>query len=641
MTHIPAVAGKAFLWPLLWLLCACAAHGPGADAARTETAGRPDTGPGGEALYRATLEVRSPGDPFLAQRFSEVSRLALMRDQPADLATLDQRLAVSLTEAESLLRNQGYYEGRASGRLENPSGDQVPVVVAFDPGPRYKFGRVLLNVFSPGDDEPPSESPDPAPRPLNPHPGAEPPPLALDLAPGAPARADDMLEAVDRLLTAWRNRGFPEARVQSSRYFINRDLRELEAEITLAPGPFVRLGPVLARENAPVDPSYLDSLKTWQDGQPWNQARVDEYLATLRRTGLFQTVEMTPGPARPTMEEGQTDEGETRPVRLALTPAAPRTVGGQINYDTNFGPGVKAYWEHRNLIGHGDRLRLDLPLWADLQEFTAAYRYPFIFRPDQDFIAKGGVLHQDTEAYRLVSGSLSAGVERRLSDRWRASLSGYLEGGSLEDPGQDAHRYQVAGLPAGLSYDRTNDLLDPTRGARLNLSAAPYTGSYHENFQVFRSRLEGQAFLPLGTPRAVLALRGLWGGAWGVDHSQDVPSSLRFYSGGGGSVRGYDYQSLGPRNEKDEPLGGLSQVETGAEARARFNEDLGAVAFLDGGTVYSEAADRLFQDLRWGAGAGLRYFTPVGPVRLDVAVPLDRRPDDSPWQLYLSLGQSF
>ena len=606
------------LLSLLLVLGGCAAAGPAVD--RAAPARAPASG---EAVYGVVLDFRSPADPFLAERFAEVSRLALMRDQPADLATLNQRLAVSLTEAGSLLHNQGYYEGRVTGRLEKPSGNKVPVVVMFEPGPRYKFGpaRVLTS----------------GPVPLN-APTA-PPPLSLaeaGLADGAPARADDMLEAVELLVEAWRNRGYPEARVRNSRYFVNRAARELEAEITLDPGPFTRLGPVLVSGEAPVDQDYLDALKTWRDGQAWNQSLVEEYLASLRRTGLFQSVEMVAAPGRPT-----TDEGEVRPVRLALTAAAARTVGGQINYDTDFGPGVKLYWEHRNLLGHGDRLRLDLPVWADLQEFTATYRYPFLFRPDQDFIARGGLLHQDTEAYRLWSGSAAAGLERRLSRHWRTSLTGYLEGGALEDPGQAREQFYVVGLPVTAGYDRTDDLLDPTRGARLNLATAPYAGEYHERFRVFRARLEGQAFLPLGTPRAVMALRGLWGGLWGLDDSQEVPSSLRFYSGGGGSVRGYDYQSVGPRNERDEPLGGLAQVEAGAEARLRFTESLGAVAFLDGGTVYARAGDRLFQDLLWGAGAGLRYFTPVGPIRLDAAVPLDRRPGDSPWQLYISLGQSF
>ena len=612
----------ACIWPLAWLLSlgGCALSDSAPDRAALIRAAPAS----GEAVYLSALDFNSPADPFLAERLAEVSRLALMKDQPADLATLSQRLAVSLTEAESLLNNQGYYEGRVTGRLEKPSGGQVPVVVIFDPEPRYKIGRA--RVFTAG--QIPS--------------GILSPPLSLaeaGLAEGGPARADDMLKAVEGLAEAWRDQGFPEARVQSARYVLNRAARELEAEITLDPGPFVRLGPVLVSGESPVGQGYLEALKTWRDGQPWSQALVEDYLDILRRTGLFQSVELAAGPAAP--DQPAADERELRPVQLALTAGPARTVGGQINYDTDFGPGVKLYWEHRNLFGQGDRFRLDLPVWADLKELTGTYRYPFIFRPDQDFIARGGFLNQNTEAYRLWSGSAEAGFERRLSRYWRASLTGYLEGGALEDPGRPQESFQIMGLPAAVNYDRTDDLINSTRGARLNLTIAPYSGEYHDRFQVWRTRLEGQTFLPLGTPRAVLALRGLWGGLWGLDDSRDVPSSLRFYSGGGGSVRGYDYQSVGPRNDQNRPLGGLSQVEAGAEARLRFTESLGAVAFLDGGMVHAQATDAIFQDLMWGAGAGLRYFTPIGPVRLDAAVPLDRRPGDSSWQLYISLGQSF
>ncbi|MDR3037804.1 MAG: BamA/TamA family outer membrane protein [Candidatus Adiutrix sp.] len=607
---------RILLWPLLLLLGGCALRAT-PPAAHPDRPDEPETRTPAETAYSYTLDCRSPGAPLLAERFAKVSRLALMQDQPVGLTTLEQRLAVSLTEGRSLLRNQGYYEGSVSGRLERPEGRTVRAVVVFNPGPLYKFGRIQVTVSGPA---PPAAGP------------AGPPPRTLaevGLAPGSPATADDMLLAVDRLAEAWRNRGYPEAKVDRARYFANRAARELEAEITLLPGPFVRLGPVLA-PGAPVDQAYLEALKTWQDGRPWSRDLLENYLTTLRRTGLFQTVEAA--------AEG---EDEVRPIRLQLTKAPERTVGGQLSYDTDFGPGVNAYWEHRNLTGHGDRLRLDLPIWADLQELTATYRYPYLFRPDQDLIARGGLLHQNTDAYRLWSGSASAGLERRLSRYWRVTLSGYTEGGSLSDPNAPKSDFLFFGLPVTTAYDHTDSPLDPTRGARLTLATAPYTGAYHDRFNVFRARLEGQGFLPLGSPRAVLALRGLWGGLWGIDNSRNVPSSLRFYSGGGGSVRGYDYQSVGPRNNQNKPLGGLSQVEVGAETRLRFSETLGAVAFLDGGMVYADAADRLFQDLLWGAGLGFRYFTPIGPVRLDVAQPLDRRPGDSHRQLYLSLGQSF
>ncbi|MDR1045597.1 MAG: BamA/TamA family outer membrane protein [Candidatus Adiutrix sp.] len=572
-------------------------------------------------LYSYTLDVQSPEDPELADAFEKVSRLALMKDQPATMTTLEQRLNVSLEEARSLLKSRGYYEGTVEGRLTAEGADKARAVFSFRSGPRYSLGpsRIILDGALAGE----SEAPAP-PRTL----------AEVGLTPGGPALADEVLAAVSRVEDAFRNRGYPLAAVEGARYTVDRAKRSLEAEIQVKPGRFARMGEVLPVDGATVDQGYLDALRPWAVGQPWHQEQLDNYLGALRQTGLFQSVEAFPA--------SENDPRGYRPISVKLVGAPERTVGGLLSYDTDFGPGLTAYWEHRNLTGHGDRLRLDLPLWADMQEFTATYRYPYFLGPDQDIVARGGFLHQDTDAYELSSGAAAVGLERRLSRRLTVSLMGSVEGGSLRDPDQDKKEFIMFGLPAAVNYDSTGSLLDPTRGLRLMLQAAPYTGSFHQDFNVFRSRLEAQGFVPLGSDdRFVLALRGVWGSLWGVDNSQTVPSALRFYSGGGGSVRGYDYQSVGPRNEKLEPLGGVSQVELGAEARWRFLTDMGLVAFIDGGMVYENVDEKIFQNMLWGAGLGYRYYTAIGPVRLDVAFPLDKRPDDDDWQLYLSLGQSF
>lgn len=571
-------------------------------------------------VYTYTLDCQCPGDPLLVEKFSQVSRLALMRESVVSRVTLEQRLAVSLIEGESLLRSQGCYDGQVTGRLEEIGPRKIKAIVIFIPGSRYRVGSTLVRITSVG--TLPKDS-DPPPRFL----------AEVGLEVGAPAVADDILAAVSRLESAWRNKGYPQARIESSRFVTDRLRKELEVEINLNPGPFVRMGPIWVDQTASVDQSYLDALKTWREGQPWNQVLLETYLEALRRTGLFQFVENDSSLAE--VEDG------LRTVRLKLAKVAERTVGGQVSFDTDFGLGLSGYWEHRNLTGHGDQLRLELPVWLDLQELIATYRYPFLFRPDQDFITAGGLIHQDTDAYKLWSWSFRGGLERRLSRWWRVSLMGLVEGGSLEDPDKPSTDFFMFGLPLAATYDSTKKFFDPASGARLILTAAPYTGYFHSDFKVMRTRLEAQSFVPLSSEHLVLALRGVWGGAWGAKDSQEIPSSLRFYSGGGGSVRGYDYKSVGPRNTKNDPLGGVAQVETGAEIRARFTETFGAVAFLDGGMVYKNVSGALFKDLLWGAGLGFRYYTPVGPARLDLAFPLDLRPGDAPWQLYLSLGQSF
>lgn len=566
-----------------------------------------------------TIDCQSQ-KPELCEKFEQVSRLALMKEEAAALPTLEQRLAVSLTEGQSILHSFGYYEGKVEGRLVTEGSVKAKAVVVFTPGPQYKLGasRVIVDGRLAKNNE------------------AKAPPRTLadvGLKSGVPALADDILAAVGRVEEAFRNRGYPRASIEATRYTVDRGKKTLDAEVHIAPKNFARMGDILVAEGATVDREYLEALRTWKVGQPWNQELVDNYLAALRQTGLFQSVE---GFA------AREDDGQgLRPVRIKLAGAPERTVGGLVSYDTDFGPGLTGYWEHRNLTGHGDRLRVDMPLWEDMQELTATYRYPFFMRPDQDIIARAGFLHQDTDAYRLTSGAAAVGLERRLSRWWRVSVMGSVEGGSLKDPDQDKKEFIMFGLPVTATYDSTNSILDPTRGFRVMMLAAPYTGTFHQDFNVVRTRLEGQGFIPMGSDRLVMALRGVWGSLWGADNSQEVPSSLRFYSGGGGSVRGYDYQSVGPRNEKRDPLGGVSQIELGAEARWRFAETMGLVAFIDGGMVYENVDDKLFQDMLWGAGLGFRYYTAIGPVRLDVAMPLDRRPDDDAWQMYISIGQSF
>ena len=571
-------------------------------------------------LYSYTIDCQSPGAPQLCETFEKASRLALMMEESGTITTLEQRLAVSLEEGGDILQSLGYYDGRVEGRLETQGSDKATAVIRFTSGQQYKLGQSKVVLSSPlaADNEapkPPSSLPD------------------VGLAQGSPAVANDILNAVSLIEEAFRNRGYPRATVEGTRYTVDKAQKVLEAQIYVNPRTFARMGQVVAPEDITVDQNYLDALRTWKVGQPWNQDLLDDYLAALRQSGLFQSVEGFPG-----RENGP--DG-FRPVRVKLTGAPERTVGGLVSYDTDFGLGLTGYWEHRNLTGHGDRLRLDLPLWEDMQEFTATYRYPFFMRPDQDLIARGGLLHEDTDAYKLWSGAFAAGFERRLSRWWRVSAMGAVEGGSLEDPDQPKKEFLMFGLPVSATYDNTNSLLDPTRGGRLIMLAAPYTGTFHNDFNVVRTRVEGQYFLPMGSDRLVMAMRGVWGSLWGANNSQDVPSSLRFYSGGGGSVRGYDYQSVGPRNDKRDPLGGVSQVEVGAEARWRFAESMGLVAFVDGGMVYEDVDDQLFQDMLWGAGLGFRYYTPIGPVRVDAAVPLDKRSGDSSWQLYISIGQSF
>ena len=181
------------------------------------------------------------------------------------------------------------------------------------------------------------------------------------------------------------------------------------------------------------------------------------------------------------------------------------------------------------------------------------------------------------------------------------------------------------------------------------LKIIPFSGFYEEFFGAFATTLSAAAYYaPYGrTPdgaiddRLVLAGRVEGGAMLGASSLESIPASLRYFTGGAGSVRGYAYQAIGPRDREGDPLGGRSYQVVNLEARFKVTESIGIVPFVDGGMVYKDEVPRIIGDMDWGTGLGLRYYTPIGPVRLDVATPLHRIDDDPPVQVYISIGQSF
>jgi translocation and assembly module TamA len=286
-----------------------------------------------------------------------------------------------------------------------------------------------------------------------------------------------------------------------------------------------------------------------------------------------------------------------------------------------------------------------MPIWQDMQILFAQYRLPFFFDTSQDFIAQAAIRNEDIDAYYIRSLSAAAGIERRFSRRFSGNIKVSAEGGELETPDDEEKiDYYMFGLPTSITYNATNHLLNATSGVKTTLTTSPYTGNYKDDFTVLRTLVDLTAYIPLmpgsGEDKLIMALKAKIGGVMGAD-SEHIPSTIRFYSGGGGSVRGYKYQSLGPRNKSNDPLGGASMTELSAEARWKAGDSWGLVAFVDGGMVYHDSTPDFSEEMLWGAGLGLRYYTVIGPIRVDVATPVNGRSDDELFQLYISIGQSF
>lgn len=602
-----------------------------------------------------TVHFLAPGAEGLLSELKDNSQLVWLKaDLPDSRVVLERRMLEDVETARKILRSRGYYEGTAQGHID---WDAKPALVELElnAGRQYVIGTTAIRYRLPDARIVQGELPETptggqdvalgrdfmrtAPSTL----------AAFGLPSGAPAEAGTVLDAVNKLMTALHEQGYPLAVPGKTRYIVDRSTGMLEAGIDVDTGPLLRMGGVTVREERGVEPTvstqYLTRLATWNPGQFWDDRLIRSYRTTLQETGLFSSIVLEPGTGTSSAVQTTSDENTLfTPIDVTVRDAPPRTISGGVQYSTDTGIGVRGTWENRNLFGGGEHLRVTAPLAADMQLLTATFRKPAFGMREQTLVGEAEARNETSDAYDQTAVYVAGGLERRFSGDWRhwwASARVSLEAGKLDDHLQGNRAYSLFGVPLSLRRDTTDDLLNPTSGTRANLTVTPYTGTYDGALATVRTRLDASAYVaPFATSRIVLAARfgvgSLSGGS--VD---GIPASLRFYTGGGGSVRGYKYQSLGPHDVDGEPVGGLSFMDAGLEARFKITEHFGIVPFLDGGMVYESAMPKWGRDMAWGAGLGFRYYTAIGPIRLDVATPLQNRDKNKAVQVYFSIGQAF
>lgn len=555
-----------------------------------------------------------------------MSRAFELRTEPPSSELVIRRRALDdVPRIEAALRSLGYYEGTVEPELQGfdagspgPGGEPRTVLVAFRvvPGPAYRLGRPRVELAGGA-------------------PGYTAPDLAtLGLKAGAPAGAQAVLDAEQALLRDARKRGRALARLGRRSTVLDPERRTLDVTLRLEPGPEARFGEVLLSGAAGVDEGYLRRRLPFKAGEPYDPDKVEAARRSLYETNLFSTVTVR--------EADRLGRDGRMPIAFELKERAPRSVGVGAGYQTDVGPSARLFWEHRNLLGAGERLRAETELRADLRRVRTDLRKPDFLARDQALIGEVEGRVEDTDAFEGTSASAGLGVERTLRPGLVAGLGLAYRYAVIEEQGEEEETYGLVSVPARLDWDFSDDLLNPSRGGRLSLNAAPYVDTLGPSRQFFKTRLVHSRYLELASdPRLILALRGALGSTFGAERDR-IPADERFYAGGGGSVRGVPFQLAGPLDDDDDPVGGRSLVELGAELRYRITDSLGAVLFLDGGSVFDSALPDFSEELSFGAGPGLRYFTPIGPLRLDLGFPLERRDGvDDLFQLYISLGQAF
>ena len=589
-----------------------------APAAPTDTR-RADVNAQTRYAYRVD-GIDGVGSPLLRQRFEQLSVLAANDGKDANAAQLDRRAREDSTLLVTLLRAEGYYDAVVATEVEN--ADKRPVVVlTATPGALYRFaGVTLAGVAAAGDK-------------------ADDLTDAFAIAPDDPVDADAVAAAEARLRVAAGEQGFPFARIGKPEIVVDRAARTATLDISVIPGGERRFGRITANpDNRVFDAAHVQDIARFKPGDPYATSEVDDLRRALIQTGLVSIAEVTPIAGV---------DPQTVDIAVKLAPAPPRTVATELGYGTGEGARAELSWTHRNLFPPEGGLTLRGVAGTREQLGSVVFRRNNFHARDRVFTGQFAAAHVERDAYEANTLSLSGTIERQTNiffqKKWIWSLGAELLASDERDvdakTGLPRRRtFFIGALPTSLAYDGSDDLLNPTRGLRLGGRLSPELSLQGTAFGYTRTQVDASAYQPV-TRRVVVAERIRAGTILGAPRDQIAPSR-RFYAGGGASVRGYGYQSIGPRDPNNDPIGGRSLAEFSLEARVRVLGSFGVVPFLDGGNIYTDVVPRL-SGFRYGAGLGLRYYSNFGPIRVDVGTPLNPQPGDSRIAVYVSLGQAF
>ncbi|NMJ44034.1 outer membrane protein assembly factor [Roseomonas sp. JC162] len=583
-----------------------------------------------------TAEVTAPDSDALAALGNAVAQTVTLRERaPTDAFGLIGRVRADLPRLQDAMRAEGYWGGSVAATIAGRPLDDpalpallqaatapVPVVLTLTPGPLYRIGRVTVTV----------QPPDDAPAVL----------AAVTesgLAEGEPARTATVTAAEGAMTDALRRGGHPTPRIEDREIWVDHDRRAMDITWRIATGPVATFARPTVTGEVRTNAGLLERTAARQiEGREYSPATLERGRRALVALGVFDSVRAEPAT--------ELVPGNRLPVTFHVTERPLRAIGGTISWETNYGLGISAFWEHRNLFGGAERLRLE----AEATRLTetdapdATYRafatltVPEVLGYDARLIARVGAVREFLDAYDRQAVVASALAEHSLSPRLAVQAGPTFEAGRIGRDG-NLDPYSLLGVVGGVRWDGTTSLLNPTSGQRASVTATPYW-SMQDGSTFTRLLATGSTYFDVsGDGGSVLALRAAVGSVVGASFDQIILDK-RFYAGGGGSVRGYTYQSIGPRDAQNRPLGGASLLELSAEWRQRISGPWAAVAFVDAGSV-SEDVMPGTGTMRIGVGGGIRYNTAIGPIRVDIGMPLNPQTGDAAYALYVGIGQAF
>ncbi|HEY2675501.1 MAG TPA: BamA/TamA family outer membrane protein [Steroidobacteraceae bacterium] len=574
---------------------------------------------------------------------------ALRASAPVSPFGLIARARSDMDRLKTVLESFGYYESRIVIKINGlpltdptlgdvlvalPKGDDALVSISFVLGTLYHLRRIDIE-----GDLPESFAAQ----------------EAMGLKTGQPAVAAEVLAGGARLLTALQEQGYALAQVDSPVAYEAADVPALDLRFKVASGRKYKIGAILVAGLKRVHESVVRRRLLLRTGDQYRPSAIEKARQDLLALTVFDQVSVQVGK--------DVDASGGVPITFRIRERRRHAVSGNTAYSSDLGLSGGITWTDRNVFGNAEQLTFAASVINLTGSDTTTVGYdtkvkyliPDFLARDQTLLLTVGALKQSLEAYDQNSKSASAVLSRKLSSVWSVSAGVSTSNEHVSQEGE-IHDYTLVALPLTVGYDSTNlvsPLLDPLHGLRGTMSVTPTLaiGTPNTTFYITQMTVAGffdlNNLLAIGPGRSVLAARVLAGVALGAGEFS-LPPDQRFYAGGSGTVRGYRYQSVGPQFADGNPSGGTKIFSTGLELRQRFGRNFGAAFFIDGGYVsyvnngLTPATSNVASDgFQVGAGAGIRYYTPIGPIRFDVAVPVNPRPTDDKFVIYIGLGQAF
>lgn len=569
-------------------------------------------------------QVRPVGADDIRSLFEELSALEEADGKAANGAMVSARMQEDQQLLVDIMTGQGFFDASVNGMVELPEteGEKLTVVLQVEPSRRYDLGAIIFDA----DRVVPEDL------------------IARNFVPktGEPIVAERILAAEANIAVVLPQEGYPFAETGQRDILLDPETGTGDYTLPVNIGPRSSYGEIITTGTTAFDADHIGVLSRFDKGELYDSRMVDDLRKALVATGLFSIVSVKPTASG----EAAPDGTEYATINVEQVAGPPRTLAGSAGYSTGQGFRLEGSWTHRNLFPPEGALIASGVAGTQEQGASLTFRRSNAGRRDRTVELGISALHSDFEAYEAFTGKLAGRISYDSTPIWQKRLTysyGFEILGTNEQDfnfttgERDRRTFYVAALPGQVTFDTTDSLLDPTQGFRLSAKLSP-EASLGSGTQIYgRGLLEGTAYFQVDDG-IIIAGRTRVGSIAGADRELIAPSR-RYYAGGGGSVRGFGYQELGPKDTEDRPIGGRSLVEAAAEVRYRFG-DYGIVGFVDAGQVYTSSTPG-FDNLRYGVGIGGRFYTNFGPLRVDVATPINRQPGESRVSVYISIGQAF